>query len=265
MSISDEIERFKHTTISDWRDVPGWFNFSGAYDLAIQHVQDGDNVLEIGSFLGKSSAYFADLIRKSGKNIHFYCVDPWKMNQVDVKLPLPYDFKYLFDKTLDELKLTDFVTAIQATSEDAYARLKDKRFKFILIDGLHDYPHVIQDLKLYAPLLTEDGLITGDDYLADGVQKAVRETFTEHTSHNSAIGCYWPWWRADKKHLVHKVRPVFNLTDSNSVVVGENSSATRSSVVVGNHSSAHNNSVAIGDGIHANDGLVIGACKIDLN
>ncbi len=61
--------------IKTWHDIPGFFDFMDLYDLAVSGVRDGDTLVEVGSFLGKSAAYMAERIRESGKRLHFQCVD----------------------------------------------------------------------------------------------------------------------------------------------------------------------------------------------
>ena len=62
-----------------YENIFGWFN-SGhkiTYDLFVTLCKDDReyNILEIGCFLGRSSMYLAEKIKKSKKNIKLHCVD----------------------------------------------------------------------------------------------------------------------------------------------------------------------------------------------
>jgi hypothetical protein len=194
-TIYNEIIKFKSLEkITDKNQIPGWFNFSGAYDHALSISNDGDIWLEIGSFLGRSTAYAASLIKNSGKKIKLYCVDPWISPQLDDDKLCEYitneNFYQLFEKGLKDLELFDYIIPIKKTSEEAYNELKNKKFKFILVDGLHDYEHAKYDISTYKNLITDDGSIAGDDYGFSGVEKTVKEEFgNNYTLHGG-----WPYW-----------------------------------------------------------------------
>ena len=63
--------------IRSWQDIPGWFDFQDIYDQAVSEAEDGDTLVEVGSFLGKSAAYMAERIQASGKLLRQISVDPW--------------------------------------------------------------------------------------------------------------------------------------------------------------------------------------------
>ena len=200
--MSDIINSIKHFNtlgkITNRNQIPGWFCFQELYDFAINNSQDGDLWLEIGSFLGSSTSYAAQLIKNSGKKITLYCVDPWKTETLDdQKLSncLDGDFFPLFQKGLSDLGLLDYIIPIQKPARDAFDLLKNKKFKFICVDGLHDYDNVKFDISTFKPLLTNDGFMGGDDFKCANVQKAVEEEFgnnyiTNSDRHN------WPFWLA---------------------------------------------------------------------
>jgi predicted O-methyltransferase YrrM len=198
-TIYDSIINYKSLEkITDKNQIPGWFNFAGAYDHAISISNDGDIWLEIGSFLGCSTAYATTLIKNSGKNIKLYCVDPWIAPQLDDSKLCDHitndNFYQLFEKGLKDLELFDYIIPIKKTSNDAFEELKNKQFKFILVDGLHDYEHAKFDISTYKHLLTSDGSIAGDDYGFPGVERAVKEEFgTKYTLQGG-----WPYWLHQK-------------------------------------------------------------------
>ena len=40
--------------IKTWQDIPGFFDFADIYDQAVDEAKDGDTLIEVGAFLGKS-------------------------------------------------------------------------------------------------------------------------------------------------------------------------------------------------------------------
>ena len=66
--------------IKTWQDIPGFFDFQDIYDQAVEEAKDGDTLIEVGAFLGKSAAYMAEQIKLSGKDLRLFVVDSWDEN-----------------------------------------------------------------------------------------------------------------------------------------------------------------------------------------
>ncbi len=199
-NIYSQIEQTRSIkTVSSYDQIAGWMNFEKAYDFAVANGKDGDCFLEIGCFLGRSTAYLANEIKKSGKNIKLYVVDPFKVNLLDdnnLTNSLPAnDFFKLFKKNLNDMDLFEGIEIFRTTSDKAYDLLNKLKFKFIFIDGIHESPFVDNDIKNYSQLLTNDGIIAGDDYRANDVERAVKNQFGENyfVSNNN-----WPFWSSKK-------------------------------------------------------------------
>lgn len=67
-SSGDDSPINKRTTpiIKSISEIPGWFDFHQIYIDAVVHApQDGAIFVELGSFLGQSTAYMANLIKAS--------------------------------------------------------------------------------------------------------------------------------------------------------------------------------------------------------
>jgi hypothetical protein len=61
---------------------------------------------------------------------------------------------------------------------------------FLHLDAAHDEQSVSEQLAAFLPRLVPGGIICGDDYYAEGVQRAVRAALPDHVSN----GRIW-WWR----------------------------------------------------------------------
>jgi len=184
--------------IKSGSEIPGFCKFSKIYLESLRLAKDGDNFVEIGSFLGHSTALMASLVKISDIKINFYSIDPWRADCYDdeqirntlSEFSINGSYKHHVEKSLNDLRVRDYVNLVQDTSENAVEQLKHLSFKFIFIDGLHDYENVNRDIKLWKPLLASGGMIGGDDYFAPGVIKATDENFKKITISEGN----WPYW-----------------------------------------------------------------------
>ena len=176
----------------------GWFN-SGhkiTYDLFVTLCKDDReyNILEIGCFLGRSSMYLAEKIKKSKKNIKLHCVDyfhirdNWPKNkQQKQELLDKYgeDLLHQFNEHISKLDVKNIVIPYKMSSDEALNYFIDvnSKFDFIFIDGGHDYDIVNNDIIKSLKVLADKGIIAGDDYFTsrpnEQVQKAVHENFND--------------------------------------------------------------------------------------
>lgn len=58
-----------------WQDIEGWFGFQQIYDKMIREAAPNDTLVEIGSWLGKSTAYLVSRAKLSGKSLYITAVD----------------------------------------------------------------------------------------------------------------------------------------------------------------------------------------------
>lgn len=124
----------------------------------------GDNVvgLEIGTSCGESTY-----------NILANCLNISKLYTIDPYTEFEDWIGTITQETLDKQReiaqnnLAEFdnrVEMIRATSKDAFEQLKGIEFDFIFVDGDHSFQGVLDDCRLYYPLLKKRGLFCGHDY-----------------------------------------------------------------------------------------------------
>lgn len=152
----------------------------GLLDL-IKELGDNSNktMIEIGSFVGESTILFA----QSFKDV--IAIDPF-MEGYDDADPTSYlfEFKNVYETYLERTGDYENIQTIVATSNDALDQLKEDKYDFIYIDGLHTYDGVKTDIENYLPLVKKGGVIGGHDYTDKvphlvGVKKAVDEMLGE--------------------------------------------------------------------------------------
>jgi GR25 family glycosyltransferase involved in LPS biosynthesis/cephalosporin hydroxylase len=167
-----------------WEGVQGWFDFDLIYDE--QLTSFGDNpavVVEVGSWLGRSTAFMAEEIKRRLKtNVKFYAVDTWRgtANEPDMAAMIAAhdgDLYPAFLRNMSRCGVLDYVTPIRKTSVEAAQDFKDGSIDFLFLDAAHDYESVLADLKAWYPKMHYHRCIAGHDIDRPGVRQAVEEMF----------------------------------------------------------------------------------------
>jgi predicted O-methyltransferase YrrM len=135
-------------------------------------------IVEIGSFVGKSTIYMA-LGSIAGNQHPVVAIDPWKKDST----------KQNFLKHIDTNKVSHLIFPIQEFSDIALQKYHKDTLEsncpiregigLLFIDGAHSYQAVKKDLK-WLPLVKKSGVVAFHDYhekLCPGVAKALDEFF----------------------------------------------------------------------------------------
>lgn len=171
----------------NWKDVEGYFSYTNLYDLALKYCPDNATFVEVGSWMGRSTCYMGEQIKKSSKNIKFYAVDTWAGSEesdhkdaIDRLKSYNFTLFEVFKYHLSECGVSNYVTPLQTTSLEAASQFEDNSLDFVHIDASHDYENVLADIRAWYPKVKPGGFITGDDYVINwgGVIQAVKEYFT---------------------------------------------------------------------------------------
>jgi hypothetical protein len=160
-----------------YHQIDGWFDFQNIYSKAVREASDNAHFVEIGSWLGKSTAYMAVEIIRSGKRIKFDVIDTWV---VPDRLR-----KYLKDPNIDLYaqcmknlsRVAHVINPIRSFSVDAIKLYADESLDFGFTDADHSYEGASKDIIALLPKIKENGVLAGHDYSKDypGVIKAVNE------------------------------------------------------------------------------------------
>ena len=114
------------------------------------------NLLEIGSFEGNSSMFFARHL----PNSKIYCVDNWIGTEEYNNL----NFKSL-EKNFDE-NLNKFNNIIKnKCTSDEFFENNNLNFDLIYIDGYHKAEQVLKDFKNAWNVLNKNGILIFDDFI----------------------------------------------------------------------------------------------------
>lgn len=175
-------------------DIIGFFDFSDVYTEAVNKYKTIDSpvFVEIGAYLGKSTAYMCYVIKNSGNsNFKFHTVDTFKGAPSDIAMVKLAEenggtFRSLFEQNLRHCGLLNYVNIIESDSVKAASLFEDNSVDFLFIDGAHEEESVIADIKAWKPKMKKGSTIAGHDWLQDGVKSAVNKTLKDVSSRNQS-------------------------------------------------------------------------------
>ena len=179
--------------------IPGWFNYSETYDVIVDLIPDDGKIVEIGSFLGRSTLYLATALFNAGKeNVKIYSVDTFAGSTEHTNLNLPKDFSSVFRENLKFFIGREMVHVCQGRSDspDILNKFEDESLDFIMVDGAHEYEAVMEDIKNWWPKLKPTGTMFGDDYNLNAVKEAVSKGLGDMkvTSYGANSGVEQTWY-----------------------------------------------------------------------
>ena len=143
-------------------DHGDWFIFKAP--LLIDYFDNIDRndiieILEIGSWEGRSACFFLNYFRQSTLT----CVDTWKgsVENFDNSTPDLNSVEKNFDKNVFEFKNRVIKNKMRSK---IFFQSNKKKFDFIYIDGSHFYDDVLNDAKDGFNALKKDSYMLFDDY-----------------------------------------------------------------------------------------------------
>lgn len=158
--------------------IPGWLSGREGrllYELAKRYDERGD-VVEVGSFQGKSTAFLAQAVKENGKG-RVVSIDPHLGETHAVKGGPRFGETFgKFKKNLRDLGLSKLVTPIRKTSREASKSWKGA-IAVLNVDALHEYEFAKEDLSLWLPYLVPGGVVICHDAFSPypEVFRAVKE------------------------------------------------------------------------------------------
>ncbi|MGI9421513.1 MAG: class I SAM-dependent methyltransferase, partial [Geminicoccaceae bacterium] len=147
---------------------------------AVRRLDDDAVIVEIGSYLGRSTTAMAFACRGTRRRI--YAIDTFKGNDSDFKNGLNDiawegdDYLETFKANLRANHLLKHVTPIQGFSHEIGATW-EKPINFLFVDGSHEFDDVMQDYSDFYPWVKPGGMIAFHDVLPhrDGPYRAWQE------------------------------------------------------------------------------------------
>jgi predicted O-methyltransferase YrrM len=178
-------------------DMQGWGSDHPILTKAIEVVRP-TRMVEVGSWKGRSAINMAKKIKALGLECELVCVDTWlgapehwlKLHPdlyASLKIVNGYpELFYTFLSNVVAHEVQDIITPFPQTSENAakvFERIGAK-FDIVYVDGAHEFEPVKRDLELYWNLVSDNGILIGDDYLIwSGVTQAANTFAKEKDLH----------------------------------------------------------------------------------
>jgi predicted O-methyltransferase YrrM len=162
-----------------YESIPGWFNFQDIYKEQVERARDGAVFVEVGSWLGRSTAYMAVEIANSGKQISFFAVDTWRGSPAEqyqaVVREMGGTAYEAFLENMERGSVRAMVTPMVGLSALSARAFNDREVDFVFLDAAHDFHSVRADVRAWLPKVRVGGVIAGHDANCPGLMNAVRE------------------------------------------------------------------------------------------
>jgi len=186
------------------KEIPGWFSYEELYSKFVSEAKDGNKIVEIGSWFGKSTNFLKNEIEKSNKDIILDVIDTFKgtlNEELHQDLVKDYD-NDIYQQFYNNVKPFGKINIVKDTSHNASLLYKNGEIDFIMIDGDHSYEGVTSDINDFFYKVKPGGIISGDDYnVFNGTTQAVNEFF--RNSHNITSNNVNWWYRIPRIQVIH--------------------------------------------------------------
>jgi len=143
-------------------------------------LKPGTSMVEVGSWAGESARIWI----ASGNVSSIILVDPYLDELAVAELEHDETRERSAEEAMASAQrvVSSFPGAqlLRMTSAHAAELLSGQEFDFVYIDANHTYESVLEDIRLWLPLVKADGIIAGHDYNPvdfPGVIQAVNEVF----------------------------------------------------------------------------------------
>lgn len=176
------------------------FDYTGQYSAVALDIQDSAHIVEVGSWLGKSSIYLATELMAYGKRARIDCIDTWDGGdcpELKNRLSQIGDVYKEFNMNVVKAGVNHMINPVRKKSTEAASLYEDQTIDFIWIDADHNFDHVTADINVWYPKLKVGGMIAGHDFAINhpvsrcGVVKAVLEFFKDKNLEIQPFGRAW--------------------------------------------------------------------------
>ena len=183
--------------------VPGWFDATNAaaFWAAVRELRP-TTVVEIGSYLGRSTSFLALAVERFGPpGARVVSIDPHTGDRQQLAgVPLPtLPTLEVFRLMIDTVGVTGRIDVRVATSDEAAVGWAQE-IDLLYVDGWHSYDAVRRDISNWTTHLSAAGLVCFDDVgTYDEVRRAVHDGCAEVglTIYGSVLGQAWAGRRTD--------------------------------------------------------------------
>jgi len=169
-----------------YKQISGWCNFEPLYSMAVSEAQDGDTLLETGTWFGCSAAYLGVEAINSGKKLKIITIDN-NQQYADIDKGVG-DRTKAIKEILKPLKNVKFIDGDSLIEAGKYA---DGSLRMVFLDALHEEWFVAKEMRVWYSKVMQGGIFSGHDIDWSGVHKAVNDFCNEYGLTYQIINSSW--------------------------------------------------------------------------
>lgn len=173
----------------------GWYSNGPSMEWLLKSTK-AKVVIEVGSWLGRSTCHIAKTIPEDGK---VYAVDHWlgTPSEDNSAFDIPNLYRGFLSNVIHE-NLTHKIIPIRMSSGEA-AKTLNVYPDLIYIDATHEYNEVYEDITAWFPFVKGHGVLCGDDYNW-GYESSVKRAVDRFAMENNLIvhDDGWFWYYEEK-------------------------------------------------------------------
>jgi hypothetical protein len=161
--------------------IPGWFTFPDFYDRAVREAREGDVLVEVGAWLGRSTAFLSDRVRASGKRMTVVVVDTFRGSPNEPAMvadaqKVGGSVRPLFERHMQLAGVFEYLEIRETRSVAAASEIRDGSCALVFLDADHRYESVRADIRAWIGKVRPGGVLAGHDcYTYAEVFNAVRD------------------------------------------------------------------------------------------
>lgn len=150
-----------------------------------------------GAEIGVRQGAFSLALCEAIPGLELLCVDAWTHYKSGT-----FNYNHERNYQIATNRLTPYrATLVRALSMDAVRDVPIGSLDFVYIDANHDYAFVRDDITAWSARVRSGGIVSGDDYVAPGVRRAVDEFVDAHG--------IVEWWLTDDRNRRNRKNEVF--------------------------------------------------------
>lgn len=173
-----------------YEDIDGWSDPSvlALYREAVANAADGDRLVELGCWKGKSFSMLLVEAANSGKQLNVYGVDHFRGSAFEEPMQHEAACINIYVVCHENAQRAQYPFSLwKEASPDAAGKFEDGSLAFVFIDASHDYASVAADIRAWLPKVKPGGVLAGHDFGMSGVAHAVKELLPVFEQ----PGCCW--------------------------------------------------------------------------
>lgn len=163
------------------KKIPGYITKYEAFVLYMVAQNQGryGNVMEIGSFLGRSSVIIAKALVDLNSVNRLTCIDNFskvESSKYHLKIDNP---RREFERNINNIGLTEYIELIEGDSSEILEKIANP-FSFVFIDGAHTKEQIEVDYNYSMRILQKGGVMAIHDYRNENVSQEYTDWIEEN-------------------------------------------------------------------------------------